>query len=81
MGSGCRGAPFELRESLHCSFRDDAACPSESEAGQDIKELEAKSPLYETGKTNSVESWPVMLVGDSLRLGMFGIQGRKSCAR
>lgn len=39
-----------------------------------MKELEAKSSSYETGKSNSVELCPVMLVKDSLMLGMFGIQ-------
>lgn len=41
-------------------------------------ELEAKSSLYKTGKTVPVELWPVMLVGDSLMLGMFGNQAAGS---
>lgn len=30
-----------------------------------MKELQAKSSLYETGKTDSLDLWPVMLVEDS----------------
>lgn len=43
-------------------------CPPENEAGQDMKELEAKRSLFKTGKTIFLESCPVMRLEDNLML-------------